>query len=502
MKNLLFLVFALVVFCFSCKENSTQQRPNVIYILADDLGFGDVSANNPEGKIKTPNIDALAAAGMRFTDAHSGSAVCTPTRYGIMTGRYSWRGVLKKGVTWSYDSSIVETDRLTVADLFQQNGYKTACIGKWHLGLNWSREDTTDYPVDFTNSVGKSPNTNGFDYSYVIPASLDIPPYVYVENGSVTAQPNRMTEDTTKFGWWRLGPTGSDFTHQNVLQRFADKTIEYIEQQTNKQPFFLYLPLAAPHTPILPSEKWKGKSGLNDYADFVLMVDDVVGQLRNALKAKGLDENTLIVFTSDNGCAPYADVKGLEAKGHFPSGPFRGYKADIFEGGHRVPFIVKWAAEIKPNSVSDETVCLTDFMRTAASILGVDLPDNSAEDSYDLSKIWKDEVAENTSLRDVTIHHSVNGTFAVRQGDWKLILSPDSGGWSEPTPKSMVGKTGVQLYDLATDIGEKTNVSDQNPEVVNQLKAALKNNIEAGRSTPGAKQAYVKSEGWEILGKL
>lgn len=501
MKNLSLLFLTLSLFTLSCKEKEAERKPNVIYILADDLGFGDVSANNPEGKIKTPNIDALAADGMRFTDAHSGSAVCTPTRYGIMTGRYSWRGVLKKGVTWSYDSSIVETDRLTVADLFQQNGYKTACVGKWHLGLNWSKEDTTKYPVDFTSPVDKSPNTNGFDYSYVIPASLDIPPYVYVENGSVTAQPNRQTIDESEFGWWRLGPTGSDFAHENVLQRFADKTIEFINQQTD-EPFFVYMPLAAPHTPILPSEKFRGKSGVNEYGDFVLMVDDVVGQVRNALKAKGLDENTLIVFTSDNGCAPYAGTPDMEAKGHFASGPFRGYKADIFEGGHRVPFIVKWAKEIKPNSVSDETICLTDFMQTAASILGVELPETAAEDSYDLSKIWKGELTENASLREVTIHHSVNGTFAIRQGDWKLILSPDSGGWSQPTPKSMEGKTGVQLYNLVTDIGEQDNVAEQNPEIVNQLKTALKTNIEAGRSTPGAKQAYVNPVDWNILEKL
>jgi arylsulfatase A-like enzyme len=501
MKKLSLLFIATCFLTISCTEKITQKPPNVIYILADDLGYGDVSANNPEGKIITPNIDALATEGIRFTDAHSGSAVCTPTRYGIMTGRYSWRGVLKKGVTWSYDSSIVEPDRLTVADMFQQNGYKTACIGKWHLGLNWSKEDTLDYPVDFRKPVGKSPNTNGFDYSYIIPASLDIPPYVYVENGSVTEQPNRQTIDESEFGWWRLGPTGSDFVHENVLQRFADKAVEFINQQ-NDEPFFVYMPLAAPHTPILPSQKWKGKSGLNEYADFVLMVDDVVGQVRNALKAKGLDENTLIVFTSDNGCAPYADVKGLEAKGHFPSGPFRGYKADVFEGGHRVPFVMKWANGIPAGSVSDETICLTDFMQTAASILGVNLPETAAEDSYDLSKIWKNELTESTSLREVTIHHSVNGTFAIRQGDWKLILAPHSGGWSEPRPEKMRGETGVQLYNLKTDIAEKSNVAEQNPDIVDGLKNALRANIEAGRSTPGAKQAYVNPEGWEVQNLL
>lgn len=501
MKNLLIYCSLICCVSFGCTQPSDPQKPNIIYILADDLGYGDVSANYPEGKIITPYIDELANTGIRFTDAHSGSAVCTPTRYGVLTGRYSWRGELKKGVTWSYDSSIIEPNRLTVADLLQQNGYKTACIGKWHLGLDWTKADTSKYPVDFTKSVGKGPNEFGFDYSYVIPASLDIPPYVYLENGSVTEQPNRETEDKSKFGWWRIGPTGSDFKHDNVLQNFAERAVSFINED-HEEPFFLYLPLAAPHTPILPSEKWKGKSGLNEYGDFVLMVDDVVGQISQALKAKGIHDNTMIVFTSDNGCAPYADVTDLEAKGHFASGPFRGYKADIYEGGHRVPFIVKWTAGISSGMVSDQTICLTDFMKTVASVLGINLPDDAAEDSYDLSKIWKNTITTNDPLRPFTINHSAIGTFAIREGDWKLILAPHSGGWSDPKPQSMADSSGVQLYNLTDDVGERNNLALKHPDIVLKLKAALKNNIEQGRSTEGEKQAYVNPSDWAIIKEL
>lgn len=498
MKITLFLASFLVFGFISCTQEPSSDKPNIVYILTDDLGYGDVSVNNPEGKITTPNIDQLANSGIRFTDAHSGSAVCTPTRYGVLTGRYSWRGVLKKGVTWSYDSSIIAPSRLTVADLLKDNGYETACVGKWHLGLDWAKNDSSNYPIDFTKPVGNPPNKYGFDYSYVIPASLDIPPYVYLENELLTEQPNRETEDKSEYGWWRKGPTGSDFTHETVLQNFADRAISYITKEHEK-PFFLYLPLAAPHTPILPSEKWKGKSGLSEYGDFVLMVDDVIGQVTQALKEKGIYDNTLIVVTSDNGCAPLAGVKEMEAMGHFASGPLRGYKSDIYEGGHRVPFIMKWGEQIPQGMVSNETICLTDFMATAASIIGEEIPENAAEDSYDLSKVWNINLENKEPLRVNTIHHSAQGVFAIREGDWKLILASHSGGWGDPTPKSMADKPGVQLYNLANDIGEQENLAKANPEIVKRLKATLRANIEAGRSTPGPNQPYDKPEGWDIL---
>ncbi len=492
MRNLLnvFIPFLLLLSCRS------EQKPNVVYILADDLGIGDVSAYNEKGKIATPNIDELAAGGMMFSDAHSGSAVCTPTRYGIMTGRYSWRGTLKKGVTWSYDSSIVEDGRLTVGNLMKQAGYQTACIGKWHLGLNWA-DSTGKWPVDFDKKVKRNPTDLGFDYSFVIPASLDIPPYVFVENDQLTAQPDRETESKTEYGWWRNGPTGADFEHKNVLQTFADKAVSFINSNKSK-PFFLYLPLAAPHTPILPDENHLGKSGLNEYGDFVTMVDDVVGQVIKSLKDNGLDENTLVIFTSDNGCAPYAGTELMERAGHFSSLNYRGYKADIYEGGHRIPFIAKWNDHIAAGSKANNTTCLTDLMATLADLMEIDLPENAAEDSFSLLPVfWQNG---NEFKRNYTVNHSINGTFAIRKENWKLILAPDSGGWSAPKPgEAPEGSPIFQLYDLAKDPAEQNNLMNDFPEKVEELKSLLKESILKGRSTPGKAQAYSRIEKWPGL---
>ena len=499
MKSRYIIILALVVGTLpQWFIQKAPTKPNIIYILADDMGAGDVSAYNPNSKFKTPHLDKLATEGIRFTDAHSGSAVCTPTRYGILTGRYSWRSTLKKGVTWSYDSAIIEDKRPTVASFLKQNGYQTACIGKWHLGLNWARKDDATVPVDFTKPVKKTPNYYGFDYSFIIPASLDIPPYVYVENDHVTAQPNRDTESKTEFGWWRKGPTGADFKHEEVLGTFIQKSIQYIQTHQSK-PFFLYLPLAAPHTPILPTDEWRGKSGLNEYGDFVLMVDHAVGQIQKALIDNGLDQNTLIIFTADNGCAPYAGTTFMEKAGHFSSNGRRGYKADIYEGGHRVPFIAKWPSRIKANTKSEETICLTDFFATCASIQGQKLADNTAEDSYDLTPILYGKTSLK-NLREATVHHAVEGAFAIRQGQWKLILEPGSGGWSFPKPgKDYEGLPAIQLYDLEKDPQEKNNIYAQHPEKVTQLKTLLKKYIQEGRSTKGRPQPYTQVANWPGL---
>ncbi|KPM47774.1 sulfatase family protein [Jiulongibacter sediminis] len=482
----------LLVVVFSCQKKE-ETKPNIIYILADDLGIGDVSAFNDSSLIKTTNIDRLATEGVRFTDAHSGSAVCTPTRYGILTGRYSWRGVLKKGVTWSYDTCIVEPGRLTVGTLLQTAGYETASIGKWHLGMNWTKADTGSIPVDFSQKLNPSPNSYGFDYFFGIPASLDIPPYVYVENDEVTALPNRMTQDTSAFGWWRLGPTGADFTHQEVLPTFFEKARSFISQKRDK-PFFLYLPLSAPHTPILPDENNKGQSGLNEYADFVLMIDGLVGQLMNELEKQGLDSNTMIVFASDNGCAPYADVEGLEEKGHRPSMNFRGYKADIYEGGHRIPLIIKWKGHFEAGKVVDATNCLTDFMATVADLNGVKIPENTAEDSFSLLPLL---TGQGEFLRKNTIHHSVDGNFAIRQGDWKLIMAPGSGGWSYPRAgKEPKDAPKVQLFNLKSDSGERENLVEKEKEQYEFLRSQLQQVIKNGRSNEGPAQEYVNVENW------
>ncbi|MFT5885088.1 MAG: arylsulfatase A [Arcticibacterium sp.] len=492
-NGLIICIGLLCVVLSSCRED---RPPNIVYVLADDLGIGDVSIYNLDGKIKTPHIDEIATGGMRFTDAHSGSAVCTPTRYGILTGRYSWRGSMKSGVTWSYDSSIIERDRMTVASMLQTAGYETACIGKWHLGLDWVQDTTGKWPVDFNQKVTNGPLEHGFDYFYGIPASLDIPPYVYVENDRVTAQPDKETENTSDYGWWRKGPTGSDFDHETVLQQFSERSARYIKDH-KEEPFFLYLPLSAPHTPILPDAKNKGKSGLSEYGDFVMTVDDVIGNVLAALKENGLEENTLIFFASDNGCAPYAGTVEMEKMGHYSSLNYRGYKAEIYEGGHRIPFMVKWPNQIRPNSVSNETVCLTDLMATVAHVLNVNLPDNAGEDSYDISPVLIQDKLK-SSLREATVHHSMDGSFAIRKDNWKLILTKGTGGWkSEALTKQLAeAQYPYQLYDLTEDVGEKNNLYEQNQEKVEELWALLKDYVASGRSTPGKDQPYVKTDQW------
>jgi len=349
---------SLPLFHSGCQKQS--RLPNIVYILADDLGYGDISCLNESSKLNTVNIDRLAHQGITFTDAHAGSAVCTPTRYGILTGRYSWRTRLKQGVLWGLSEPLIDPHRMTVASMLKKHGYHTACIGKWHLGLDWPFKDKEKKEVDFSGKIANGPITRGFDYFFGITASLDIPPYVYIENDHVTALPDRETENKDYQGFWRKGATGADFKHIEVLPKLTQKAIDYINQQDQNRPFFLYFPLPAPHTPILPIKKFRHKSGTNAYGDFVLQVDDTVGQIMQALQQKNLAENTLIIFTSDNGCSPRADFKELATFGHNPSYVFRGHKADIFEGGHRIPFIARWPGHIQPGSTSKEITCLTD----------------------------------------------------------------------------------------------------------------------------------------------
>jgi arylsulfatase A-like enzyme len=315
----------------SCSKPIEQKNPNIIFVLADDLGYGDISAFNEQGKIITPNIDKMASEGMKFTDAHTTSSVCTPTRYGIMTGRYNWRSKLKNGVLTGKSKALIPQSRKTVASMLQGQGYHTAYIGKWHLGWDWATREVEDNggegwdPKDFTNidfskPITNSPNGLGFDYAYGHSGSLDMAPYVYVENEMATEQPDTVTVNTGKYSWWREGPTSPDFIHEDVTPNFFRKAISYVHERSKEdKPFFLYIPLPSPHTPILPTEKWQGISGINPYADFVLMVDDYMGQLLKAIKDAGIEENTLIIFTSDNGCSPAAKIEEMVAKDHYPS---------------------------------------------------------------------------------------------------------------------------------------------------------------------------------------
>lgn len=373
----LILILFSASFIFSCTEEkpteaTDQSKPNIIYILADDLGYGDVKCFNPEGKIPTPYLDEMAGNGVKFTDAHTSSAVCTPTRYGILTGRYNWRTSLKNFVLGGYSKSLIKQERTTIAEMLKTQGYHTAFIGKWHLGWDWALENeeaalNTDKigakpKVNFGVPVKNGPSTHGFDYSFGFNGSLDMAPYVYVENDMPTMVPTKTTVSVDEKGIWRKGLTSDDFVHVNVLQDLTDKAVQYINQNAKgESPFFLYFPLPAPHTPILPTTKFLGKSNTNMYGDFVMQVDDVVGQIRKALKSQGISENTLLVFTSDNGCSPRADFEELANVDHDPSFTFRGTKADIFEGGHRIPFIVEWPAQASRNVSNSKTICTTDF---------------------------------------------------------------------------------------------------------------------------------------------
>ncbi len=475
------------------------RRPNIIYILADDMGYGDIRALNPECKIATPNLDQLAHSGMIFTDAHSSSSVCTPTRYGILTGRYNWRSRLKSGVLWGLSRRLIEVDRMTVQSLLKQHGYYTACVGKWHLGMDWTlkqggiateksynKKTSLGWEVDYSQPIQNGPNSVGFDYFFGISASLDMPPYVYIENNRSQGIP------TVTKAFHRDGPAHKDFEAIDVLPRTTKKTVDIIKQRAaaskSGTPFFIYFPLNAPHTPILPTPQWQGKSGINAYCDFVMQVDDTVGQVMQALKAQGIAENTLVIFTADNGCSPAANFKEMAEKDHQPSYQFRGHKADIYEGGHRVPFIASWPARVKAGTHSDQLICLTDLLATAADIVSAKLPDEAGEDSVSILPALEGKAT--APLREAAVHHSIRGAFSIRKGDWKLELCPGSGGWSSPRPgkDDLSQLAAIQLYNLKNDLGEQKNVQDQHPEIVLELTELLQRYAERGRSTPGKPQ--------------
>lgn len=493
----LLLTISLSVF----SKKSTNSKPNIIFILADDMGYGDVGAYNKDSKIKTPGLDRLASEGIRFTDAHTSSSVCTPTRYGILTGRYNWRSTLKSGVLGGASPALIPADRSTLASILKKSGYTTAYIGKWHLGWNFVKDEQGN--IDFTKEVTHTPNDLGFDYAYGHCGSLDMAPYVYVENGHITAIPTDTTINTGKYSWWRKGITAPDFDHEDVTPNFFRRAINYVEEQANgEKPFFLYLPLPSPHTPILPSEKWQGKSGLNPYGDFVMMVDDYVNQLLDVVKKSGIDDNTLIMFVTDNGCSPAADIEELMAEGHAPNGIFRGHKADIFEGGHRIPFIAKWPDVIKSGEQNDQTICTVDLMATLSDIADYSLNDTEGEDSYSLLPLLKGEKIKGT-FREATIHHSINGSFAIRKGDWKLAMCPGSGGWSFPRPgrddEDLAKLPAIQLYNLKEDPIEQNNLQAARPEIVIELQELLSSYITKGRSTPGKPQQNDGAKVWKQL---
>jgi arylsulfatase A len=473
--------------------------PNIVYILCDDLGYGDVSCLNPDGKLATPNMDAIARDGMTFADAHSGSAVCTPTRYGILTGRYAFRTTLKKGVLNGYSPPLVEPGRTTVASLLRDRGYATACVGKWHLGLGWLTKQPGQRPgeatTDFAKPVTAGPNTVGFDYSYIIPASLDMDPYVYLEDARVVERPTKTVEDSPRPAYWRGGPIAPSFRHETVLKTLAEKAEAYIDARAippeaskpgessktsgPRKPFFLYLPLTGPHTPHVPRPEFRGTSKAGNYGDFVQETDWAVGRVLDALRRNKLEADTIVVLTSDNG--PHTQPILAEIGDHAPAGIYRGQKSDAWEGGHRVPFFVRWPGRVAAGSRCDQTVCLTDLLATAADLTGAALPDAAAEDSVSLLPLLAGRPPG--PGRQAVVHHSIDGLFAVRRGKWKLVLAKGSGGWTQKEAQAKA-LPDVQLYDMEADPREQSNVQADHPEVVGELKRLLHQYLDEGRSVP------------------
>ncbi|MEX0274579.1 MAG: arylsulfatase [Flavobacteriaceae bacterium] len=500
-------IIAMVLASFGSSCNSPEQNvtdpPNIVIVLADDLGYGDPGVYNPDSKIPTPHIDQLAKEGMRFTDAHTPSSVCTPTRYGLLTGRYAWRTALKSSVLWAWDKPLIKKNRHTLPKMLKKKGYATACIGKWHLGWQWPSNLDKGFvndsikignyglkgrhqlwkKIDFSKPLGGGPLAVGFDYYF----GDDVPnfaPYTFFENQSLLQIPDTVKPDSVYGG---PGPMAKGWQLENVMPKITTKAVHYIEEQSQKEnPFFLYFALTAPHTPIAPTNDFKGKSGAGAYGDFVHEVDWSVGQVVEALKRTGQFKNTLFIFTSDNGSpqrngermgGPIASVKTY---GHDPSKPWRGMKADIWEGGHRVPFIASWPKQIKSNKISHQLVCLTDIISSVAAILGIQPNEKAMEDSYDISPIL---FGTDEPVREDVIHHSIDGTFAIRKGHWKLILGKDSGGFSRGLKINGIPvQTEGQLYNLAEDPSEKTNRYADFPEKVTELTTLLNQYKNRGNS--------------------
>ncbi|MBF8148741.1 arylsulfatase [Winogradskyella sp. F6397] len=484
------VVILLSTFTWFSNAQVNSKKPNIVLILCDDLGYGDVQSLAPEtSKIKTPHIDKLTEEGMIFTDAHSGSSVCTPTRYGIMTGRYSWRTKLQRGVVSGFKPNLIKEDRPTIGNFLKDQGYHTAIIGKWHLNFQYLNPTTQALipkkgkklpPVGAR--IPDGPNQRGFDYFHGFHHAGSMK--AVIENDQVIIHDDEI----------------------NMLPRLTTKSVDYINNQAkNKdgQPFFLYVPLGSPHTPIVPSKEWQGKSGLGNYADFVMQTDGTVGAITKALKDNGLSENTLVIFSSDNGTSKAANIPNLERQGHIVSAGYRGSKSDLWDGGHRIPFIVKWPNTVEPNTTNNDLICLTDIFATFSELTGVAMPSKSGEDSVSFLPALNGE--EINSTRAGVIHHSISGHFAYRLGKWKLLLAKGSGGWSVPKEDDANLDTMpvAQLYDMESDPAETTNLYTTHPKIAEKLLKQLELDIILGRSTEGemSKNDVDKIKLWKTSNK-
>lgn len=494
----------LALLCLAFTSTSTANaaeasKPNIVVILADDMGYGDVRALNPKSSIPTPHLDALAAGGMTFTDAHSPSAVCTPTRYALLTGRYCWRSRLKSGVLGGYSKPLLEPGRATIASMLKAEGYHTAVFGKWHLGMDLPTRKGVDLDkpkwdgdpgIDFAGKITDGPLQHGFDECFNVSASLDMAPYVYIRNDGFTMQPT-LQQKAVKFPHFvRSGPRAEDFVIDEVLDRIAEETTQFIARAAKQdEPFFVYVPFTAPHKPTQPHERFRGKTKLSEYGDFVVQVDDTVGRILKSLDEAGVADDTLVFYTSDNGSYMYAyeddrpdhvddaGVQGYRVEHHRANGPFRGTKADIWEAGHHVPFLVRWPGHVEPKSTCAEPIAHVDIFATCAAVAGAKLRNDAAEDSASLVPFLSGDHAHRPAP---VIHHSASGMFAIRDGQWKLVAGNGSGGRQAPRGKPFAKP--YQLFDMQADIAETKNVAEEHPDVVERLTKKLEEIRENGRS--------------------
>ena len=454
---------------WGASDLQADKSPNIVMILVDDMGYGDLECYNPKSKIATPHIDRLAAEGMRFTDAHAAGPLCHVSRYGLMTGRYPFRG---DPGAWRRKATI-DDDQVTVGKLLQSNGYKTAMVGKWHLGF---------YENGYENPLPGGPVDRGFDSYFGIRASTDIPPYFYIRGNQAVSPPTDRISANDSEGWspiqgafWREGGISPDLDLKYVLPRFTNEAIDVIwnhKRDHSDDPLFLYLAYPAPHTPWLPFSQYIGKSGAGMYGDFLMMVDDNIGRVVSALDEAGMAKDTLLVFSSDNGPVWYEE--DVERFSHDSSGGLRGMKSDAWECGHRMPFIVRWPGKVKQGSVSRQMIGFTDVLATFAGAIGAELPSNAGPDSFDFSPVLLGKQKESDPVRESLVVFSGGGTPTIRSGPWKLIEGLGSGGFSKPrkvTPAS--GGPIGQLYHLDNDLGETRNLYQERPEVVARLKKEL-----------------------------
>ncbi|HUV12081.1 MAG TPA: arylsulfatase [Acidobacteriota bacterium] len=502
--NLRTFICAFFLLCFGsgCTNPTEETLPNVVIIYADDMGYGDLSIQNAESRIPTPNLDQLAKQGIRFTDGHSSSGICSPSRYALLTGRYHWRKM--HGIVQSFGPPVIDEARLTMPEMLQRKGYRTACIGKWHLGWNWNFQseptgegtqfgrDVKYYKsdeIDWETPITGGPLSHGFDY-YFGDDVPNFPPYTFIENDRVLEIPYTdidIREQIPEGSWEaRLGPMVEGWKFKEVMPAITAKAVEWIHQQKTKEgPFFLYFPLTAPHAPIIPSDAFIGKSQAGPYGDYVFQCDWSAGQVLEALEENGFSDNTIVIFTSDNGPERYAYDRILNFE-HRSMGPLRGLKRDIWEGGHRVPFIIRWPDVVEPGRISNETISQIDLMATIAAVIGYELPSEAAEDSYNLLPLLKAD-PKAINIREATVQNTQKDKYAIRKANWLLIDAPSGGvsripEWFDEKYNYEENSLPGELYDLSQDISQQHNLFGQYPEKITELRTLLKRYQTLGRS--------------------